>query len=86
MAKYKNIEFAEGLNMPFADFKKTFQLKKVFRDVHPDIREKELIKAHKIACPLFYIDVKGAKEIKPNGNIATTTTKKRKTNSRKDSK
>lgn len=67
---YKTIEFAEGLNMPFADFKEKFKTVKVFRDMHPDIREKELKKAHKIAT---------------NGNVASTVRKSKKVKSRKNS-
>lgn len=82
---YKNIEFAEGLNVPFADFKETFQLVKVFRDMHPAKREQELLKAHKIACPLQYVEVKEAKEVKANGNLTRATSKRKKAKSKKDS-
>ncbi|WP_435415868.1 hypothetical protein [Polaribacter aestuariivivens] len=71
MANYKGIEFAKGYNRPFADFKQEFKDVKVFRDMYPDTREKELKKAWKLAT---------------NGNINTTVKKSRKTNSRKDSK
>ena len=81
---YKNIEFAEGLNIPFADFKERFRLVKLFRDMQPKTRETELLKAHKIACSLQYIEVKEAKEITKDGDIITATRKSRKTKSRKD--
>ncbi len=83
MASYKNIEFAKGYNSSFADFKKEFGKAKVFRDMDPKLREKELNKAWKIAC-VNNIEVK-AKEVKPDGNIVTATKKNRKSNSRKDS-
>lgn len=70
MSSYKNIEFAKGYNSSFADFKKEFSKAKVFRDMTPKVREKELNKAWKKAT---------------NGNIVTTVKKSRKTNSRKDS-
>lgn len=67
---YKSIEFAEGYNRPFADFKQEFENAKVFRDLHPKERLKELKKAHKKAT---------------NGNTITAVKKSRKTKSREDS-
>lgn len=49
MASYKGITFAEGYNKPFADFKEEFGSTHVFNDIHPDKRDQELKKAHKIA-------------------------------------
>ncbi|URM37139.1 hypothetical protein [Flavobacterium anhuiense] len=59
-AEYKGIEFAEGYNKSFADFKKEFASTHVFKDIPSADREAELKKAHKIAT---------------NGNISTTTGK-----------
>jgi hypothetical protein len=70
MSSYKTIEFAKGYNRSFADFIKEFGKVKVFRDMQPKVREKELKKAWKIAT---------------NGNIKPAATKIKKTNSRKDS-
>ena len=49
MKSYKGIEFAKGYNKPFAEFKKEFEGTHIFKNMHPDIREKELKIAHKIA-------------------------------------
>lgn len=49
-SNYKGlISFAEGYNKPFEEFKKEFGSTHVFNNMHPDEREKELKKAHKIA-------------------------------------
>jgi len=76
---YKNIEFAEGLNIPFADFKESFKLIKLFRDMQPKVRETELLKAHKIACAKQYV-----KKQSTDGDTITTTRKSKKVKSRKD--
>tara|TARA_R110002051_G_scaffold318245_1_gene400373 strand:+ start:10831 stop:11043 length:213 start_codon:yes stop_codon:yes gene_type:complete len=70
MAVYKNIEFAKGYDRPFADFIKEFSKAKVFRDMKPEVREKELKIAWKKAT---------------NGNIKPTVRKSKKTKSREDS-
>ena len=50
MANYKGvIEFAEGYNKSFADFKKEFGSTHVFKNMLPKVREQELKKAYKIA-------------------------------------
>ncbi|WP_294733382.1 hypothetical protein [uncultured Flavobacterium sp.] len=49
MSSYKGIEFAKGYNKPFAEFKKEFEGTHIFKNMHPDIREKELKIAHKTA-------------------------------------
>ncbi|QQV90642.1 hypothetical protein M1M24_gp21 [Polaribacter phage Freya_1] len=86
---YKGIEFAEGYNRPFADFKQTFENVKVFRDMKPKIRAKELKVAHKLAAPEQYktksiknIEVKNAEIIEPDGNLTKSTIKSKKTNSK----
>ena len=84
---YKNIEFAEGLNIPFADFKERFQSVKVFRDMKPEVRSKELKVAHKKACPLQYVKDIKVKDVKViDGNTKPAVKKSRKSNTRKDSK
>lgn len=60
MANYKGIEFAEGYNKPFADFKNEFASTHIFKAIPSGEREAELKKAHKIAT---------------NGNISRTTNK-----------
>ena len=64
---YKSIEFAEGYNRPFADFKQEFENVKVFRDMRPKERLKELKVAHKIAT---------------HGNTSSTVRKSKKANTR----
>ena len=49
MANYKGIEFAEGYNKSFADFKNEFASTHVFKQIPSKQREAELKKAHKIA-------------------------------------
>lgn len=48
MANYKGIEFREGYNS-FPEFKKELENVWVFREMLPDVKEKELKKAYKIA-------------------------------------
>lgn len=48
MASYKGIEFREGYKS-FPEFKKELENVWVFREMLPDIKEKELKKAYKIA-------------------------------------
>lgn len=48
-AEYRGIEFAEGYNKPFADFKAEFGSTHVFKNIPSAQREAELKKAHKIA-------------------------------------
>lgn len=78
MAKTLGIEFAKGYNRPFADFKKEFENTKVFRDMVPEKREKELLSVHKELCSEFY-------KKKANGNANRTVRKSKKTDSSKDS-
>ncbi|TDO68739.1 hypothetical protein EV143_1201 [Flavobacterium chryseum] len=68
MANYKGIEFAEGYNKPFADFKKEFASTHIFKNIPSAEREAELKKAHKIAT---------------NGNISGTTGKGKETEAQK---
>lgn len=49
MKTYRGIEFAEGYNKPFAEFKDEFGSNHIFNEFPPEEREKELKKAHKIA-------------------------------------
>lgn len=49
MRRYKKIEFAEGITMSFAEFKKTFGSNWVFGKLSKQQKEKELKKAYKIA-------------------------------------
>lgn len=49
-ANYKGlIYFPEGYNKPFGEFKEEFGSTHVFKNIHPDHREKELKAAYKIA-------------------------------------
>ncbi len=48
MASYKGIEFREGYKS-FPEFKKELENVWVFREMLPDVKEKELKKAYKIA-------------------------------------
>jgi len=82
MRKYGNIEFADGYNEPFATFKEKFENAQVFKDVSPEDREAELLKAHKIATgkglitreDIFTPELLAEIEtIKQNGNIPATT-------------
>lgn len=60
MRIYKGIEFAEGYNKPFADFKNEFEHNHIFKNIPSAEREKALKEAHKIAT---------------NGNTSGTVTK-----------
>lgn len=71
MRKYGNIEFADGYNEPFATFKEKFENAQVFKDVSPEDREAELLKAHKIAT---------------DGNIPATTSEVKTNDTAKTSK
>ena len=86
---YKSIEFAKGYNRPFANFKQEFENAKVFRDMKPKLRAKELKVAHKIAAPEQYkkksikaIDIKDTETTEPNGDISKSIIKSKKTNSK----
>ncbi|RUT68689.1 hypothetical protein D0817_20225 [Flavobacterium cupreum] len=68
MANYKGIEFAEGYNKSFADFKNEFASTHVFKAIPSGEREAELKKAHKIAT---------------NGNISGTAGKGKETEAEK---
>lgn len=69
MAKYKGIEFAEGYNKSFANFKKEFSSTHVFKDIPEPQKELELEKAYLIAYT--------------HGNIVTTPKQRKKTKSAK---
>ena len=61
---YKGIEFREGYDLPFADFKKEFENTHIFKSIpHKDV-DAELKKAYKIAT---------------NGNIPKSTKSSAKT-------
>jgi len=49
MRKYKGITFAEGINMPFVDFKEQYSDLEIFKNIPEENRESELKKAYKIA-------------------------------------
>ncbi|UYW02111.1 hypothetical protein K5I29_04210 [Flavobacterium agricola] len=51
MASYKGIEFAEGLNVPFAKFKEMFASHPVFKKIPTKELDAEFKKAYKIANP-----------------------------------
>ncbi len=46
---YKGINFREGYNLPFADFKKEFENTHIFKQIPHTKVESELKKAYKIA-------------------------------------
>ena len=68
MANYKGIEFAQGYNKPFADFKEEFEQTHIFKNIPSAEREKALKEAHKIAT---------------NGNISGTNSESKKAKSDK---
>lgn len=74
-AKYKTITFAEGFDMPFANFKETFKGLEIFRMMKPEIREKELKKAHKIATAQARKAKAQAKKDKANGHSNSSAKK-----------
>ena len=49
MRVFKGIEFGEGINVSFPEFKEVYGSNHVFNNIHPDQREQELKKAYKIA-------------------------------------
>jgi hypothetical protein len=51
MAGYKGIQFAKDYNKSFANFKKEFEGVHVFKNIHPNEREKAFKEAYKIANP-----------------------------------
>lgn len=59
MRKYKGITFAEGIAMPFADFKEQYSDLEIFKNIPEQLRDSELKKAHHIATK--------------NGNIKAST-------------
>lgn len=60
MSTYKGIEFAEGYNKSFAEFKEEFEQTHIFKNIPHLEREKALKEAYKIAT---------------NGNTVSTTPK-----------
>jgi hypothetical protein len=79
MNTYKNITFAKGYNKSFADFKEDFASAEVFKNMMPDVREVELIKAYNIATEGKYIEVISEKELK-NGDTTKPTRSSKKDN------
>ena len=68
-SKYGPIEFAEGYNKSFADFKKEFGNVWVFKNMLPKKREAEMKKAFKIAT---------------DGKLPRSTEKSKKSNTSKN--
>ena len=84
MPNYKGIEFAEGYNKPFADFKTEFEQTHVFRNIPHLERDQALIEAHKIAIGKRIIltpeiEVIKPKVLKSDGITSRTTTKSKET-------
>lgn len=69
MRVFEGIEFPEGFNMPFAEFKEVFGSNHVFNKYYPKEREQKLKEAHKIAT---------------NGNISGATGKSSEANTSVD--
>lgn len=86
---YLGIEFAEGYNKPFVEFKTEFEDLYVFKNFNPKDRAKELQKAYKIATsatakikpenPVIDIEVTDFEIIKPDGNPKRASSKGKKT-------
>lgn len=68
MASYKGIEFREGYNS-FPEFKKELENVWVFREMYPDVKEKELKKAYKIATGKDANEL--SRSIKKSGKVNT---------------
>lgn len=82
MGNYKGIEFAEGYNKPFADFKEEFEQTHIFKNIPSAERENALKEAHKIAVDskdLLEIKVTDAKVETPNGNTSRPVKKSEET-------
>ena len=78
MNSYKGmITFAEGYNKSFAEFKEEFGSTHVFKNMHPNEREKELKKAYDIAVSKSTkeIVVKDAEIVAKDGELPATTKK-----------
>ncbi len=85
---YLGIEFTEGYNKPFAEFKKEFETLYIFKNFNPKDRANELKKAYSIAISVATKTKKALKEIevtdfeiiKPDGNPTRSVEKVKKPN------
>lgn len=80
MNSYNGITLAKGYNKSFADFKEEFSSIHIFKNMHPEKREKELEKTYNVLVSsnqkkIESIEVKDAETVKKDGNDIRTDSK-----------